>query len=1127
MAKLQVTQSHSVNSNILALRIETGKITRGTQVAYTAQPGDKVSDKDYVRRDGKNIGRLLENGKMIRLFDQFSGADLDEKWATNPANFKINGTTPKNVFIKSKVGDSARVGPFDFEYPMEHTVYLEMPEAMSKGQSYQVDFQGDELADINFTYSPETVRSEAVHVSHLGFNPKDPSKIAFLSTWMGKQGQGLSYEPGQKFWLIDDNGKKVFEGEIELSKANGQPEDFLKGSNYSGTDVYVADFSEFEKTGSYKVAVEDVGTSFDFKIGNNTWEDAFQTSMEGLFVHRSGIAKTKEFSDYTAPRNFSPKDGVKVYQSTAQFRYTDIAIGDQPTFEVLKAGATDEVLDFAWGGWADAGDWDRNTNHLSVSRDLLELGEMFPEYFMGVDLTIPESGNNIADVIDEALWGVDFFQRMQREDGGVRGGIESEKHPKSLEASWQESWKVMAYAPDAWTSYQFAGVAARAANLIKDIDPARAKGYEESAIKAMEWAEKEQSLRPDNEWRTKSHRNLAAAELYRTTGASKWHDIFLADTAFTQPVKNTVKWNQFDHSDAAFVYAQTNHPDVNKTVQANAKDAILKTGDFHLDATNKAAFRWSKNPYVKIGFGANDGFADRVEITRAHFLSQDEKYLKGAIDGAQFQGGANPDNVSYTTGIGPRDPDNVLFEDGISMGVEPPKGISIYGPVDLKRSDHWALDLFRDKASTQPEDWPTAEGFFDVARYVAGAEYTVTETIAPTAYSWGYLAANNATNSPGQPPVTPPTTPPVEPPVEPPTTPPVTPPTTPPVEPPIEPPVEPPTTPPTTPPGTGEPTASFKYEAESLKLDGFRRKGELKGVASGNKYISLGGSATDLGSANGVFKGPAGTYKVSVSYFDESDGHARASFSIGGQKKYFKFKQELGSDKPSAENQTTKMTHPSVVLEPGDTFELSARRNGGEQGSIDYIVFDQLDATPQSAVEGVEDLMIDLTQVDFDQNGQIDDQVNVMFETSSKAWFDNTVGFYVVDDERGAITDPISGETTLPGEEGYRQKAIANRLTDLDMTRESGTLTTTLEAGQILAPFLVANDTPDGALARTQRNMKNTYFAFEEANMDGVAHIRTGVGDDGEKTFGFEDHWNGGNQSFNDVIVKTEVTAAI
>ncbi|MEL6555768.1 MAG: DUF4114 domain-containing protein, partial [Cyanobacteria bacterium J06621_11] len=191
-----------------------------------------------------------------------------------------------------------------------------------------------------------------------------------------------------------------------------------------------------------------------------------------------------------------------------------------------------------------------------------------------------------------------------------------------------------------------------------------------------------------------------------------------------------------------------------------------------------------------------------------------------------------------------------------------------------------------------------------------------------------------------------------------------------------------------------------------------------------------------------------------------------------------------------------------------------------------YIQFEQLSeaSTPVPATAGISDKLIDLTQVDLDNDGKLDDKVKMTFQTESKAWFDNTVGFYVVQDGSGAITDPVSGKTLKPGDDSYRQAAIANRITELDMTRSTGTLTTTLKAGQILAPFIVANDTPEGAIARTRRNMKNTYFAFEAANADQVTHIRSSSSAN-KQTLGFEDHWNGGNQSFNDVIVNTEVSA--
>lgn len=39
-----------------------------------------------------------------------------------------------------------------------------------------------------------------------------------------------------------------------------------------------------------------------------------------------------------------------------------------------------------------------------------------------------------------------------------------------------------------------------------------------------------------------------------------------------------------------------------------------------------------------------------------------------------------------------------------------------------------------------PENWPTAECYFDMPIFPPMTEFTVDVTIAPTAYVWGYLA---------------------------------------------------------------------------------------------------------------------------------------------------------------------------------------------------------------------------------------------------------------------------------------------------------------------------------------------------------------------------------------------------
>jgi len=81
---------------------------------------------------------------------------------------------------------------------------------------------------------------------------------------------------------------------------------------------------------------------------------------------------------------------------------------------------------------------------------------------------------------------------MQLPDGGIRGGVESSEHPIEGSTSWQESQTVMAYSPDHWSSFIYAGVAARAAFVLKMLKKDEtALLWERSAVKAMTWAEAE------------------------------------------------------------------------------------------------------------------------------------------------------------------------------------------------------------------------------------------------------------------------------------------------------------------------------------------------------------------------------------------------------------------------------------------------------------------------------------------------------------------------------------------------------------------------------------------------------------------------------------------------------------
>ncbi len=759
-AGLPVQQVYTVRQDMLAIAVETGEVIYGQQVPYQPQPGDHRPTRDgelrrQVERDGQTIGTLVgANQDILYTYDRLEGKTLNTDWADRPSSYQVVSRTdpaysqpvaPTAVYRKTRPTDWAQLGPNRYDWPLEHRIYLQLPTDLTPGNSYEVQFEDDRLQNATFDYQPQAVQSEAVHVSQVGFRPDDPAKVAFLSLWMGNGG-GLSYPDEPSFSLVDDaTNQAVYTGQAQLTHKKDEDED-PRDRNYTLTDVYTLDFSEFNQPGEYRVCVDTVGCSFSFPIQPDAWQQAFVTSSRGFYHQRSGIELGPPYTMVERPRPFHPDDGVVVYQSNAKLMDTNMGIGDQNAFEALLEGKTNEVVPNAWGGYFDAGDWDRRIQHLEIPRLLFELAEQFPDQLSSVNLNIPESNNARPDVIDEALWSLDFFKRLQTEDGGIRGGIETSEHPEFGETSWQSSLEVMAYAPDVWSSYIYAGVAARAAHWLQSREPELAAEYRDSALRAMAYAEP--IYQQDNHgknYRVRDQRNLAAVELYRLTGESRWHDIFLETTVYTDADARTRERDSHEQRDAAFVYAQLDPVAGAEAIHDHAYQALLREADQLVRFGKRTAFRWVKtNPYAPIGWGNSIGTPQVIPILRAHALTEDEKYLQAAVLGAQFSAGANPQNLVYTTGVGQQSVEHPNTIDQRMMAEPPPPGITVFGPLDLTQfGDYWTVKLFADDTFPAPQEWPTAEAYFDVYKFIAATEFTVMDTIASTAYTWGYLSARD------------------------------------------------------------------------------------------------------------------------------------------------------------------------------------------------------------------------------------------------------------------------------------------------------------------------------------------------------------------------------------------------
>lgn len=759
-----------VRNDILEIVVTAGKVNVGKQIPYNRQPGDTVREfghNRYLFRQGKKVGVLVgKNSEILTPFDTFEGQYLDTSWADKKTSYSITSssdthyqqvTHPSAVYRKHAPTAVARVDDWKFSSPIEYHIYLVLPYPLQDRADYKISFQGDTFPTQKLTFDPLKNPSLAIHVSQLGFHPEDPAKVAFVSCWTGSGG-GLDYPEDLTFHLIDDKTDAIVHaGRIDSVKPADQRDEDAYKRNFNLTNVYRIDFSDLKRPGRYRLCIQGIGCSHPFDIAPSVWMNAFHSSARGFYHQRSGIALGPPYTDFKRPRPFHPDDGVKIYASTTRLMDTrnGLSTSDPSNFRNLVAGKTDQLVENAWGGYMDAGDWDRRIQHLISSLYLLDLVEHVGHRISAVSLNIPESRNELPDVVDEALFNIDCYRRMQTPEGGIRGGIESEEHPNLGEASWQESLTIMAYEPGSWSSFYYAGVAAKAAFVLKSLGHNdTAAIYEQSAIRAMKWAEDDYAKRTDrpsfytvngvkidrmgDHIDVRDMRNYAAAELFRLTGDPQWNDVFVKTTMLNKPDAVLYLWQSHEQRHGAWAYVNIKRTGVDVNLQQYCRDAILREARDRINTQSKAAFRWTKNDWAPPT--ACMSVSDSVNLVRAHILTGDPEYLRAIVLSCQMGGGANPLNLCYTTHVGDKWPLSPLHLDSRHTGQLPPEGLTVFGPVAATADDPFIKAVIRPHCYPDPEKWPSMEAYWDVFWYPMMCEFTIHHPMACNAYTWGYLA---------------------------------------------------------------------------------------------------------------------------------------------------------------------------------------------------------------------------------------------------------------------------------------------------------------------------------------------------------------------------------------------------
>ncbi len=742
----------------LVVRIEAGRLSRGALEPYdlnNPQSGDDVSEQGgllTVERDGQTYGfQVSQRTDVIRRADRLIGRPIEgdlasEQWtitSDDDPNYSqgSSATGARHIARPAGLGtgeDGDRLAE------VTHDVVLSLPAPLEAGMTYTIAPGGD-IAPSTFTYDPDVNLSPAVRVNQVGFEPGDTLKVGYLSGWFDGIGDSALAQSGQPAFSVVDisTGDVVLRG-TGTARPSGNE---LDKGDLTGSPVFELDFSDVDRTGRFRLCVENIGCSYDFAINDVVWDGLTADVARALYHQRSGTELGPPYTPIQRPRPYHPDDGSVVQASgyTLLQAQTDTT---NTNFEVLAELGTSEIVDGAWGGHFDAGDWDRRINHLWYVRTAAQLVAAFPEQYGSLELNIPESGDNTPDLLDEALWSLDLYRRMQLPDGAIRGGIETSEHPPPNSTSWVDDLAVFAYEPDPFSSYVYAGAAAEMAAVLRSYDEGRSEELLDSALAAMTWADA-QSAPASGAEMVAAQRNVAAAALLLATGDEQWHDLFVETAVFLSTNDPFMACHAHNRCDAAWLYLQTDEAVTDPAIRQDLQDRFVASADATLAAADTTAYGWTtENPFTPLIWGLGAGGAPHTSgLMRAHILTDDDRYRDAALRSAGFALGANPLNRSMLTGIGNEPVRSPQINDVKHGGLPAWSGTPVYGNHMLNAidDDQWVVDdvLTPAGASPDPTGLPYLWQWYDIGSVALFSEFTVHQSHAEALWTFGTLAATS------------------------------------------------------------------------------------------------------------------------------------------------------------------------------------------------------------------------------------------------------------------------------------------------------------------------------------------------------------------------------------------------
>jgi endoglucanase len=505
------------------------------------------------------------------------------------------------------------------------------------------------ISAITFTgiCSTSLLQAEEIQLNQLGYK-NSASKV------------GLVFQPNATEFDVHSNtdGSVVFSGKLTP----------VKYWEMAGADVSRFDFSDLKNPGSYYVTVGGE-KSYTFDIKGNVYSSIALGSLRNFYLNRSSMALEPEYAgDYARPSG---------YPDTEVYLHESAATQNKPAGYVMSSP----------GGWFDAGDYGKYIVNSSISSyTLLRMFDLYQGDLEQMDLNIPESENDLPDVLDEIKYNLDWMLTMQdKDDGGVFSKLTTKSFIGFImpEASQEKRY---VFKKTTAASLDFAATMAYASRVFKTYLPDYATSCFMAAEAAWQWALDHPSIlytsnpdgvntgtygdtEIDDEW------EWAATEMAITSGDKSYLNAYTGNRkSYDYPA-----WPKVEML-ALFSAALDSNCDA-------SKDKLLREADKLISLRNNNAAHIPLGP-KDLEWGSNGNVSNiGMMMLICYKLTGEKKYLDTAQDMLDYLLGRNPVGYCYITGYGDKSPLYPHHRLSHADGVEAPYPGMIVGGANRAKED--------------------------------------------------------------------------------------------------------------------------------------------------------------------------------------------------------------------------------------------------------------------------------------------------------------------------------------------------------------------------------------------------------------------------------------------------------